>query len=313
MRQRRWTTRLLLAAGLAMPGLGAGGPARAGGDPPGLGQVVALSGDAFALAGSRERRLGCDETLEVGETLTTAKGARVALLAGAVYAELAGDSSLELRRAAQGGLELHLRRGRVRAVDTRGEGERTPFLLTTPHLVGEAIGTDSEAWVKGASSGMCEHAGELPVARAGDGESLTARAGECAVGRSGAGLRYEKAEAPSVHVSSAPVCGRDDRIGPVASRFAPADVASPLLAADFPPLLQPGGPSRLPCDIGLDCAAATSFGEPPGLGGGGFPGSESPSFGEAPGLGGGPFPGTEDSFGEPSGLGGGSFPGPSIE
>jgi hypothetical protein len=287
---------LLLGVLASPPAARAGADIEAGG----LGQIVALTGDVFAEStAARSRRLVCHDRIEAGETLTTSPGAQVALLIRDIYAKVGGGSTLWIGTTEEGALSFRLWGGQARMVDTRRAGDVAPFHLVTPHLETHALHSDTEVWVVsqngGTHSRICERVGSLQVVRSSTGEEMATGAGDCTVGVPGSGLRFESAAPQGLSVSAGPSCDSDDVVGALASHFTPGDVAAPPIALpSFRPPHEEPGLSRDPChEPGPPCEVvglgAVRFGEPPGLGGGGFPGSSS--FGEPAGLGAGAFPG----------------------
>ncbi len=184
-----------------------------------VGRVVAKSGQVHAEGADGQRRaLACNDVIHPCDTIVTSGGGRVGLLTGDLYAHVDEESRLEI--GTEGTLpSLVLQAGAARVIDARADGaEGIP--LRTPHLRTTARATDTELWVGGADTRLCNHVADLDVAARDGGDPYRLGSG-CAVS-SGSAVAASDAAAPSIDVQDAPGCEIE-----VARFFSPSDVALP--------------------------------------------------------------------------------------
>ena len=89
-------------------------------DAPPLGKIVALDGDAWVEhPGLAQHALVCGDSLAEGDVLVTGPGARAAIQAGDVFAQVSGGSQVRLGRGPSGAPTLNVEKGHatVRRLD----------------------------------------------------------------------------------------------------------------------------------------------------------------------------------------------------
>jgi len=274
---QRWT-RLALPAVLA-----AAIPLAAAAEPAVVGQVVSVSGTAYAQApGGARRVLACGEAIRAGDLVTTAEDGRVGVMAGDVYAQIDSSSVARFELAADKEPDVALQKGRARLFGSSADAAARHHLETPQASAStSSAGGDTEGYVlaekAGAYSMLCEWGRPLDVKRIGKTEGLVAQPGQCAVAKPHEPLYAANAQAQRIPLAGDAACTSGPLIGKAADRFNLADVSAP------PP---PGGGIQPPTiDIGrpdLPCQVAACLGgrglrvvESP-AGNGGIPGVPGP-------------------------------------
>ncbi|MCP3985610.1 MAG: hypothetical protein GY723_14565 [bacterium] len=185
-----------------------------------VGQVVAKTGAVQAQRpGEDPHSLSCNDVIHACETVITTSGSRVGVLTSDVYAQIDTESRLQIDTDGDQH-SLLLRSGALRVIDARGDGA-VAMQVATPHLVTQALRTDTELWVSDAgSTRLCNHTASVQVAGQDGGASLDLTAG-CAVSE-GQGVSAQAHTAPTINVQDTPSCEVE-----IAGLFTPTDVAAP--------------------------------------------------------------------------------------
>jgi hypothetical protein len=238
---------------IALLGSGLGGfSSAAASSNLGIGRVLVLVGSAYVEAPDWERRpLACGDLVPNGEPVVVARGARLGVMLDEVYAQVDEGSRLTFGLTQDGAPNVVLQSGRVRVLDTRVDETSPRYRLSTPHVAGWGLGTDSEAYVliekAAVYSMLCEWTKEIGVARRDRKEVLLAAPGECVVAKPREPLYKARAHETRIALARNGTCAAGPILGPVAARFSPVDVA-----AAPPPsgLLPPAPPAfrREPCE-----------------------------------------------------------------
>jgi hypothetical protein len=217
-----------------------------------IGQVVAVSGSASAVAsGGAPRALACDAPLAC-EELVTAPGASLSFVSGGVLVRLGGDSRVALSGSA-GAPELFVARGAVRTTDA-GEAGAAPVRLVARDLAASASGADLELETQaGAPSRLCSYDGSAAVDAGPHARTLAA--GQCLEAHGGRLSTFAAAE-PRAGLEPPGFCHFELALQ---DHLTPADVAAPER------FVFPGGDPasdipRGPCDDpGSGCSAGRDF------------------------------------------------------
>jgi hypothetical protein len=244
-----------------------------------VGQVVSLSGTAYAeRPGTQRRALGCGDPIHAYDRVLVSSEGRLGVLSEAVYTQIEEETELRFGASEESAPQLELVEGRVRVVDTRLGTTAPRMSLATPQAQARGLGTDSEAYILAEKSGryslVCEWGKPLAVARRAGGESLITEPGECAVAKEREALYKESAHAERIPLAGGDACGPGAIVGPVAQRFATTDVAAPPLSSG---LFAPAPPAfdRQPCDtvgcLGVTLGVVESPPTPGGVGVGSLP------------------------------------------
>jgi hypothetical protein len=189
---------LLAPAGRAEPGA-CTGDAR-------IGPVVALSGDAAAVAaGQPPRALGCNAVLRACEEIVTAPGASLAFLAGDVLVRLGPDAHVRVSGSASAPA-LFVVRGAVRSTDGSGRAAES-VRLRSRELAAVAASADTELEARPADgpTRLCAYAGEATVA-VGESSRRVA-AGHCLAAKGGGVATFAAPGEPALGREAAGFCG----------------------------------------------------------------------------------------------------------
>lgn len=260
----------LAALAILVTGLPAGAE-----EGEGVGQVLALVGEARAVApDGRVRRLHCFDRVHEGEIVYTKGGSRVGLLSAELYAQLDPGANVAYGEAERGIPRLRILDGSVRFVDTRPGGAGPKLRVETPEGRMSSLGSDMRVAVERRaeareSTQVCESASPVEIARFRPTDAIERTdAGQCTL-VSSAGTIERAARRPEreVALAGADAC-QFDSLGTIAARLSPADVAAPPIAiADFPARDPAAAADRDPCDdpgAGCSVASATApTSEPP--------------------------------------------------
>lgn len=258
------TTLLALGACVAAGTL----PARA--EAP-VAEVSALVGAASAQrADGSVRPLACGDPIYAGDRVVTPEGGGVGMLAGDAYAHVAAASAVQVDRTDAGTANFELQSGRLRVVDAREAG--APLGLAVLEARTRLAGNDTEAYVLAEKvdryAMLCEYDEPLKVAR--KQEQVDAGPGECVIAKSREPLYTARAHDDRIPLAGLDACELPRvALGPVAARFATADVAGPppLPVAFFPgPVDVLGSPLDACEDPGTGCGVAAAPTPPPSLG-----------------------------------------------
>ncbi len=267
-------------------------PLAAAAEPAVVGQVVSVSGTAYAeTPGGARRALACGDTLRAGDRVTTGEDGRVGVLAGEVYAQIDSDSAARFDVTADREPDVALQKGRARLFGSATD-PAVRHHLETPQASSStsSAGGDTEAYVlsekAGAYSMLCEWGRPLDVRRIGRSDTLVARPGECAIAKPHEPLYAAKAQAERIPLAGQAACPTGELIGKAADRFNVADVSAPPPpgGAIQPPVIDQGRPDE-PCQV-ASCLGGRGLrvvespagnGGIPGVGNGGIPGVPGPA------------------------------------
>jgi hypothetical protein len=267
-------------------------PLAAAAEPAAVGQVVSVSGTAYAeTPGGARRALACGDTVRVGDLITTGEDGRVGVLASDVYAQIDSSSSARFDLAADREPDVALQKGRARLFGSATDAAARHH-LETPQASSStsSAGGDTEAYVlsekAGAYSMLCEWGKPLDVKRIGKPDTLLAGPGQCAIAKPREPLYLAKAHAQRIPLAGEAACPTGELIGKAADRFNLADVSAPPPPGGGirPPAIDTGRPDQ-PCQVaaclggrGLRVVESPAGnGGIPGVGNGGIPGVPGPA------------------------------------
>jgi len=194
------------------------------------GQVVSVSGAAYAQAPDQERRiLSCRDPIYQGDRIMTQESSALGVVSGDHYTQVGENTQLIYSSTGEGVPQLEVETGHVRLLDVSGRAPAQGGIVT-PGLVAARSGRDTEALVFagekiGVVSMACAFEDPVEVARRGDpGQTAVADPGSCIVSKP----REELYRAPATHPRLAvSTLGASEGVPLLAmgSHFSPAQVA----------------------------------------------------------------------------------------
>ena len=228
------------------------------GAAPEVARVVGVEGAALVRSpGGTSRVVVLDGVIRSGDTVVTAAGGGVGLLAGEHYVGLAGSTTAQLRQTEQGAPDVWVEQGRARVL---ASGDGPPARLGSETLVAANAGSDTDLFAlrekPGLVSMLCPKEG--PVNAGQGGQALTPGPGQCAIAKLGEPIYLADANHPPLPMLANPggallpgnpIARIGEPLPPVALGVAP----SPLFQSAVDPLRSD---PRNPCDTAGSCQAS---------------------------------------------------------
>lgn len=227
-------------------------------------RVVGVQGSALIRTPGQAARVAqLGQVVFAGDSIATAGGAGVGLLAGRHYIGLAESTTARIQRSADGAPDVFVEKGRARIL---ASGDGAPARLGSETLLAARAGTDTDVFAfaekPGLVSMICPTEG--PVQSARNGQTLTAGPGQCAVAKAGEPLYLADATHPPLpmladpgeyELAGDPVARIGEPLPPVALGVEP----SPLFQDVVDPIRSD---PRNPCDMAGSCRAKPAAAPP---------------------------------------------------
>ena len=218
-------------------------------------RVVGVEGSALVRTpGEPSRVARVDEPVFAGDSIVTAKGAGVGLLAGEHYVGVAESTTARIGQTADGAPDVIVEQGRARVL---ASGSGPAAKLGSPSLVAANAGSDTDVFAFAEKAGLVSMIcpAEGPVQANQGGQTLTPGPGECAVAKPGEpayladashGPLPLLADGGAVPLAGDPVARIGEPLPPVALGVEP----SPLFESVVDPVRSD---PRNPCDLAGSC------------------------------------------------------------
>ena len=224
---------------------------------PEVARVVGVEGAALVRSpGGTSRVVVLDGVIRSGDTLVTAAGGGVGLLAGEHYVGLAESTTARLRQTEEGAPDVRVEQGRARVL---ASGDGPPARLGSETLIAANAGSDTDLFAlrekPGLVSMLCPTEGPVSVGQG--AQALTPGPGQCAIAKLGEPLYLADANHPplpmlanpgGVPLLGDPIARIGEPLPPVALGLSP----SPLFQSAVDPLRSD---PRNPCDTAGSCRA----------------------------------------------------------